>query len=58
MQTEFKFKVYLSAQTKNFNLLYMVYFILYIHYLLSQMRYSHIIPFLIYKFQIPIQDKV
>jgi hypothetical protein len=36
----------------------MVYFILYIHYLLSQMRYSYIIPFLIYKIQIPIQDKV
>jgi hypothetical protein len=40
------------------NLLYMSYFILYLHYLLSQMRYSHIIPSLIYKIQIPIQGKV
>jgi hypothetical protein len=36
---------------QNSNLLYMNFFILCIHYLLSQMRYSHIIPFLIYKFQ-------
>ena len=44
MQIEFKFKVYLSAQTKAPILLYLVYFILDIHYLLSQMKYSHIIP--------------
>jgi hypothetical protein len=57
MQTEFKLRVHLSAQTKVPT--YYTWFILfYIHYLLSQMRYSHISPFLIYKIRIPIQDKV
>jgi hypothetical protein len=58
MQTELKFKVCLSAQTEVPTCYTWVIFILYLHYLLSQMRYSHIIPSLIYKIQIPIQGKV
>jgi hypothetical protein len=58
MQTELKFKVCLSAQTKVPTCYtWVILFYIPIIYLVKR-RYSHIIPSLIYKIQIPIPDKV